>query len=28
VLTRLPSYPVEQLADFLPDRWAGVSTAA
>jgi hypothetical protein len=22
VLTRLPSRPVEQLANFLPDRWA------
>jgi hypothetical protein len=27
-LTRLPSHPVEQLADFLPDRWAGAQTAA
>ena len=28
VLTRLPSHPVEQLADFLPDRWAGAHAAA
>jgi hypothetical protein len=28
LLTRLPSHPVEQLADFLPDRWAGAHAAA
>ena len=28
VLTRVPSYPAEQLAHFLPDRWAGAHTAA
>ncbi len=28
VLTRLPSHLVEQLADFLPVRWAGAHVAA
>jgi hypothetical protein len=28
VLTRVPSQPVKQLADFLPDRWVGTHAAA
>lgn len=28
VLSRLPRHPIDQLADFLPDRWAGTHVAA
>ena len=28
VLTGVPSYPIGQLANFLPDRWAGAHVAA